>query len=75
MHRRRDAFEALVAVATMPEPSAHSDRKLFFEMTGDYRPRGTVSLTGEDGGPIVIEALDSALTQIYGDDEGDEGTE
>lgn len=76
MRYRRDAFQALVAVAITPEPSGHQDRKLFFEMTGDYRPRGTVALTGEDGGPIMIEGLDNALEQIYGDDgEGDEGTD
>lgn len=73
MRWRRDAFEALIAVATTPEPGAHSDRKLFFEMTGDYRPRGTVALENEDGKPFVIEALESDLRAVYGDDPGDEG--
>ena len=58
MAHRRDAFEALVAVATTPEPGAHSDRKLFFEMTGDYRPRGTVAVTGgEEGEPLSIQVI------------------
>lgn len=58
MRHRRDAFDALVSVATTPEPNAHSDRKLFFEMTGDYRPRGTMAITGdEDGGPLTIDLV------------------
>jgi len=44
---RRDVIEALVSVASTPEAGAHSDRKLFLEMTGDYKPRG---------GPVAIGA-------------------
>jgi len=41
---RRDVIEALVAVAMDPDYKAHKDRRLFFEMLGDYTPRKDVSL-------------------------------
>ena len=41
---RRDVIEALVAVAKDPDYKAHKDRKLFFEMLGDYTPRQDVNL-------------------------------
>ena len=43
---RRDVIDALVAVARDPDPKAHSDRKLFLEMTGDYKPRSTLEHDG-----------------------------
>lgn len=55
MLHRRDVIEALVTVASTADTYAHSDRKLFLEMTGDYRPRGSLALTGKDGGPIQTE--------------------
>jgi len=36
---RRDVFDALVQVASEPDYKGHADRKLFFEMIGDYIPR------------------------------------
>lgn len=45
MAHRRDVFEALVAVASDPIPQANADRKLFLEMTGDYRPKGNLELS------------------------------
>lgn len=36
---RRDAFNALANLAATEDYKAHQDRKLFFEMTGDYVPR------------------------------------
>lgn len=41
---RRDVIEALVAVAKDPDYKAHKDRKLFFEMLGDYTPRQDVNV-------------------------------
>lgn len=37
---RRSVLQALADVAKRPDPKAHNDRKLFLEMTGDYRPGG-----------------------------------
>lgn len=47
LRHRRDVINALVKVAATPEAGAHSDRKLYLEMTGDYKPRG---------GPVAIGA-------------------
>lgn len=40
-----DVYAALVAVAKDPDPKAHQDRKLFLEITGNYRPSGNVNLS------------------------------
>jgi len=52
LKHRRDVIDALVTVASSTDTAAHSDRKLFFEMIGDYRPRSEMSLTGKNGGPV-----------------------
>lgn len=63
-----DVLEALVKVAKDADPKAHQDRKLFLEMTGQYKPSGKVALTGEDGGPVdfrnIDELSDEELTRI-----------
>lgn len=51
---RRDVLDALVAVARKHDPSAHSDRKLYLELTGDYKRTGSLALTGEGGGPLDV---------------------
>lgn len=47
MAHRRDVYEALVTVARMPDPKAHSDRRLFLELSGDYRPAGAAAAEKE----------------------------
>src|SRR3990172_6309321 len=64
---RRDVFEALVEMAAMRDPTAHGDRKLFLQMTGDYRPREALELTGKDGEPIELLDLGS-FTQLSEDE-------
>lgn len=54
LKHRREIFDALVEVAVMPYPKAHSDRKLALEMLGDYTPRSTVD---QDIGPNVQKWL------------------
>jgi hypothetical protein len=59
-HARAEVFQALVAAATNVSPRAHSDRKLFFEMTGDYVPRQKVALgvdVPDDLGELSAEDL------------------
>ncbi len=51
-HARADVMAALVESASSPNYRAHSDRKLFFEMTGDYVPRQKVQV-----GPAVEDEL------------------
>lgn len=63
-----DVLEALVAVATQADAKAHQDRKLFLELTGQYKPAGKVELTGDGGGPIDVrevgELSDEELERI-----------
>jgi len=41
---RAGVFAALIAAASNPSPRAATDRKLFFEMTGDYSRETTVRI-------------------------------
>jgi hypothetical protein len=49
---RSDVLFALIDVASTHDPSAHNDRKMFLEITGDYKPRQAMELSGADGGPV-----------------------
>lgn len=40
-----EVFDALVTVAKDPDPKAFQDRRLFLEITGNYRPSGNVNLS------------------------------
>lgn len=66
MRHRRDVIEALVLVAATPDPKANADRKLFLEMTGDYRGSQQVELTVPD------DARDR-LARLLGADAADGG--
>lgn len=57
MRHRADVIDALAQVAAMPDPKAHSDRRLFLEMTGDYKPRQGVEHSGPEGEAITIEVI------------------
>jgi len=46
---RRDVFDALVKVASEPDYKGHADRRLFFEMVGDYVPRSRLDARVRDG--------------------------
>jgi hypothetical protein len=63
-----NVLEALVLVATQADAKSHPDRKLFLELTGQYKPAGKVELTGEGGGPIDVrevgELSDEELERI-----------
>ncbi len=68
LRHRRDVINALVTVARDPDPRAHQDRKLFLEMTGDYRPRQQTELTGKGG-----EALAGPQVVVYLPENGRDG--
>lgn len=55
LKHRRDIYDALVAVASDPDPKSHQDRKLALEMLGDYRPRAQadVAVTNADAGVVI----------------------
>jgi len=61
---RSDTFKALVDVATTPDYKAHNDRKLFFEMTGDYVRKSQLHL-GELAKDLS-ELSDAELDQLIG---------
>jgi hypothetical protein len=52
LRHRADVIDALVRVAQDPDPKAHPDRKMFLEMTGDYRPKQAIEASGPGGGPV-----------------------
>lgn len=57
MRHLGDVYAALVAVAVMPIPGAHQDRKLFLELTGDYVQKGSVQHSTTDDGGFVIQVV------------------
>lgn len=55
LKHRADVIAALIEVAETPDPKAHQDRRLYFEMTGDYKPRQRLDVGMTD------EELDGAI--------------
>lgn len=55
---RADVFEALGQTASMVDPRAATDRKLFLTLTGDYRERVAVGVSGNEEGEPVEVAFD-----------------
>lgn len=49
---RANVFDALIRVASTADHLSHSDRKLFLEMTGDYKPR--TAITNELSGSLKV---------------------
>lgn len=49
-----DVYEALVAVATSPDPKAFPDRKLFLVLTGEIDEKAAVTVKGPDDGPVAV---------------------
>lgn len=54
LKHRRDVIEALVESASNAEAAHASDRKLFFQLTGDLEEKSQQRLVGPDDGPIII---------------------
>lgn len=44
LRHRRDVIEALITSAMSPDPKSHPDRKMFLELTGDYKSKSTVQM-------------------------------
>ena len=53
-----NVLSALVEVAGKPEAQSHQDRKLFLEMTGQYKPKGEVALAGAVFAGDIDDVLD-----------------
>ena len=75
-----DVMAALVAVAASPDTRAHSDRKLFLEMTGHYSPKSALDLTAsvDVEGELDIRTQ-RMIDQVYGLDweelDGEDGSD
>jgi hypothetical protein len=54
LKHRRDVIEALVVSASNVEATHASDRKLFFQLTGDLEEKSQQRLVGPEDGPIII---------------------
>lgn len=54
LSHRRDVIEALVESASTPEATHASDRKLFFQLTGDLEEKSQQRLVGPEDGPIIV---------------------
>lgn len=53
---RREVIQALVESATDPSHKNHPDRKLYFEMVGDYTPKANVILD-RDAPPFTADEM------------------
>lgn len=54
LKHRRDVIEALVTSASNVEAAHASDRKLFFQLTGDLEEKSQQRLVGPEDGPVII---------------------
>lgn len=63
---RREVFEALVSVASMPDYKGFNDRKLFLEMTGDYVPRSVQQTLVGQSSRDLSELSDAELDALMG---------
>lgn len=54
LKHRRDVIEALVESASNAEATHASDRKLFFQLTGDLEEKSQQRLVGPEDGPIIV---------------------
>jgi hypothetical protein len=58
-----DVYDALVTVATMPDPRANPDRKLFFILTGELDERTSLVVSGPNEGPVAVN-VDHGLGEL-----------
>lgn len=65
MQYRQPAMKAMGETAATPGREGHADRKLLFEMLGDYTPRSKQELDVEM--PNLPGVIDEAIGKIYGD--------
>ena len=65
---RADVFDALITVASDPDYKAHSDRKLYLEMTGDYVPRGRIDVGKALDSDEIKNLSDAELRRQAGDE-------
>lgn len=64
LEHRADVIKALVESASNSDHRSNPDRKLFFEMTGDYVPRSRVDLNTDPGEDEMKSKSESELMEI-----------
>jgi len=64
LEHRADVIKALVESASNSDHRSNPDRKLFFEMTGDYVPRSRVDLSTDPGEDEMKSKSESELMEI-----------
>ena len=66
MRHRRDLYDAMIASATQPNEKGHNDRKLAFEMLGDYKAKPVAAVN------VGISAnIEATIERIYGESAGE----
>lgn len=58
-----DVYDALVAVATMPDPRSNPDRKLFFVLAGELDEKTSLVVSGPNEGPVAVN-VDHGLSEL-----------
>lgn len=64
-----DVYEALVEVATMPDPKASPDRKLFLVLTGELDEKASLVVTGANEGPVAV-SMEHDLSKLSDEELG-----
>ena len=64
LEHRADVIQALVQSASSADHRSNPDRKLFFEMTGDYVPRSRVDVKAGVDGEDLSTLSDAELMEI-----------
>lgn len=58
-----DVYDALVEVASTPDPRANADRKLFFVLTGELDDKTSLVVSGPNEGPVAVN-VDHGLSKL-----------
>ena len=66
MERRRDAFEALAAVATQEDYKSFNHLRLMLEMLGDYVPKSKLEVGRSGAGDELDQLSDEELRKMRG---------
>lgn len=64
LEHRADVIKALVESASSKDHRSNPDRKLFFEMTGDYVPRSRVDVNTDPGEDEMKSKTEAELMEI-----------
>ncbi len=75
MKHRADVIHALVEMASQPDYKSHNDRKLFFEMTGDYVRRGVMKTERASAADMSGLSEDELMDWLAGGEDPGKGAD